>query len=182
MSPGPPGQEGHSLLGGAALRTQSPGAILWGRMRAELDQRKWAPRRCDWCPRPRSQAHRPRQPPESMPSTFQSLYSPAQPSVILGLTFSFSSENKTLCFLILKVTSVYQGNYPVWRVILSYDKGRFSPCFPLWPFYGEHFPWCPCPTLPPSSLYFLPPHLKSYLQVPLAGICVLRLSKPRCHC
>ena len=105
-----------------------------------------------------------------------------QPSVILGLTFSFSSENKTLCFLILKVTSVYQGNYPVWRVILSYDKGRFSPCFPLWPFYGEHFPWCPCPTLPPSSLYFLPPHLKSYLQVPLAGICVLRLSKPRCHC
>lgn len=76
---------------------------------------------------PRSQAHRPRQPPESMPSTFQSLYSPAQPSVILGLTFSFSSENKTLCFLILKVTSVYQGNYPVWRVILSYDKGRFSP-------------------------------------------------------
>ena len=33
----------------------------------------------------------------------------------------------------------------------------------------------------PPTLCYSPPHLKCYPQVPLAGICILRLSKPCCH-
>lgn len=107
-------------------------------------------------------------------------------TVLLGLVIPFISENKTFVFLDLE--SNRQALKKTLRVYGSMIKAVLLSRFPHWPLCSAFFhdELLPLPaTVPPSTGHFPPPHCKSDLPVPLAGICVLRLSKipsePHCH-